>query len=168
MFESISGCSRLDRASPIEAFRSDEGRILRILRHEIHVVIGQVSAKGAGTLWRGETWRRNGRSWLRYAEFPIFTPSSFLERVLHVRKDFDEPDGFLSSPLPHPPSRDSHFSWRKNSKMGIDKFSTLYGTIDILIYSMTFFLIEIEKCTAFWWISCVENKDKWIIFFIVI
>lgn len=98
MFESISGCSRLDRASPIEAFRSDEGRILRILRHEIHVVIGQVSAKGAGTLWRGETWRRNGRSWLRYAEFPIFTPSSFLERVLHVRKDFDEPDGFLSSP----------------------------------------------------------------------
>lgn len=98
VFESISGCSRLDRASPIEAFRSDEGRILRILRHEIHVVIGQVSAKGAGTLWRGETWRRNGRSWLRYAEFPIFTPSSFLERVLHVRKDFDEPDGFLSSP----------------------------------------------------------------------
>lgn len=54
-FESISARSRLDRAAPIEEFRRNEGRILRILRHGVHVVIGQVSAKGAGTLWQGET-----------------------------------------------------------------------------------------------------------------
>lgn len=54
-------------------------------------------------------------------------------------KTSTSPMAFFRLPPPHPPSRDSHFSWRKNSKMGIDKFSTLYGTIDILIYSMTFF-----------------------------
>lgn len=84
------------------------------------LLLAKSRPKGLVRSDRVKTWQRNGRSWLRYAEFPIFTPHPSSLNVFpwtsYVRKDFDEPDGFLSFfffPLPFLKSRFTFSSGKK-------------------------------------------------------